>query len=285
MRNKVVLLLALGLLLNIFFVANIFAQEEPKRVIEESLVLKDPTVAAEKKWLVGGSFEYWYLRGEYNQYNSNGVKTKDGTISGGMPGGNIFVGYDNFTLQYSYRKGDFDVNYDFVNSAANSVLKKEQAEQEITLRYLIKPLSAKHFVPYVVAGYNYTTNKETETLSTGWRWTYKSATDPTRATKVIDRTYSSPLVGLGAIIPFNNYIGMRADLRAMYSSADWKRDDGTKQTGSGIGGAVILTGYWNIWQGLNLQVGGKWQYLNGGSDVGSDSKFGVFGMLGYVYKF
>jgi hypothetical protein len=36
---------------------------------------------------------------------------------------------------------------------------------------------------------------------------------------------------------------------------------------------------------LNLQVGGKAQYLNGGSDIGWWGKGGVFVMLGYSYKF
>ena len=119
MRTKILLLLFIGILMSFLFVLNVFAQDEPKdqqkRVIEEELVLKDPTVAAEKKWLVGGSYEFWYVGGSYNRYN-NGVKIADGSISGIMNGGNIFVGYDDFTLQYSYRAGSWDTNFDYTTS-------------------------------------------------------------------------------------------------------------------------------------------------------------------------
>jgi hypothetical protein len=288
MRNKILLLIGLGLLLNIFFVANVFAQNEPKdqpkRVIEEELVLKDPTVAAEKKWLVGGSYEFWYVGGPYKRFDSAGVKIADGNVSGIMNGGNIVVGYDNFTLQYSYRAGSWDIDFDYSSSGAHTKQKQDQGEHEVTLRYLIKPLALKHFVPYVLAGYNYTSKKDTETIENNFFWNYTPAV-ATHKVKVLDRTYSSPLVGMGAIVPFNNYIGIRGDARLMFTSAEMKRDDGATWSDSGLSGAVVGTLYWNIWEGLNLQVGGKWLYLNGGDKVGYDSKVGGFVMLGYVYKF
>jgi hypothetical protein len=270
--------------MSFLFVPNVFAQDEPKdqqkRVIEEELVLKDPTVAAEKKWLVGGSYEFWYVGGSYNRYN-NGVKIADGSISGIMNGGNIFVGYDDFTLQYSYRAGSWDTNFDYVGGGASTKLTQEQSESEIRLRYLIKPLAFKHFVPYVLAGYNYTTKKDTETIQTaGYTWLYNGG-----KVKAENRTYSSPEVGIGAIVPFNNYIGMRGDASAMFTSADYKRDDGYTVSDNGIGANVIGTFYWNIWEGLNMQIGAKWLYLNGGDKIGYDSKVGGFAMLGYVFKF
>ena len=291
MRTKILLLLFIGILMSSLFIPNVFAQDQDKqitpdktvvqeqpRVIEEELVLKDPTVAAEKKWLVGGSYEFWYVGGSYNRYN-NGVKIADGSISGIMNGGNIFVGYDDFTLQYSYRAGSWDTNFDYTTSTTK--LTQEQTEQEIRLRYLIKPLAFKHFVPYVLAGYNYTTKKDTETIQTaGYIWSYKGG-----KTKGENRTYSSPEVGIGAIVPFNNYIGMRGDASVMFTSADYKRDDGYTVSDNGIGANVIGTFYWNIWEGLNMQIGAKWLYLNGGDKIGYDSKVGGFAMLGYVYKF
>ena len=285
MRTKILLLLFIGILMSFLFVLNVFAQDEPKdqqkRVIEEELVLKDPTVAAEKKWLVGASVEGWYVNSPYNRYYSNGTKASDGTMSGGMPGGNIFVGYDDFTLQYSYRAGSFDIDSTWAGSGVVTKLTQDQAEHEITLRYLIKPLSFKHFVPYAIAGYNHTTRKDKETIITpGWVWGYNLST-----VKTFDKTYKSPLLGIGAIVPFNNYLGMRGDLRVLYSFADVVRDDGYSVSDSGVGCSGIATFYWNIWEGLNLQVGAKGLYLNGGNKVGTDGKIGGFAMLGYVYKF
>jgi hypothetical protein len=286
MRTKILLLLFIGILMSFLFIANVFAQDEPKdqqkRVIEEELVLKDPTVAAEKKWLIGGSYEFWYVGGSYNRYD-NGVKIADGTISGIMNGGNIFVGYDAFTLQYSYRAGSWDTNFDY-NNGALTKLTQEQSESEIRLRYLIKPIAFKHFVPYVLAGYNYTTKKDTETISNAYHWGYTPNVNAHKV-KVEDRTYSSPEVGIGAIVPFNNYIGMRGDVSVMFTSADYKRDDGYTASDSGIGANAIGTFYWNIWEGINMQIGAKWLYLNGGDKIGYDSKVGGFAMLGYVYKF
>ena len=72
------------------------------------------------------------------------------------------------------------------------------------------------------------------------------------------------MVGIGAIVPFNQYFGVRLDGRLLYTLADYTRDDGYTATGNGIGANVMGTFYWNIWQGINMQIGGKFQYLYGG---------------------
>lgn len=74
------------------------------------------------------------------------------------------------------------------------------------------------------------------------------------------------------------------DGRVLWSKATKTYDNGYEYSGSGVGGSVVGTAYVNIWEGLNLQVGGKFLALNGG-DAGSYSKFGGFAMLGYSYKF
>lgn len=92
------------------------------------------------------------------------------------------------------------------------------------------------------------------------------------------------LVGLGMIVPFTESLGMRLDGRLMSTSAERIRDDERKWTGSGLGWGGTLTGYWNIFKGVNLQAGGKYQKLDGG-DVGWYDKVGYFASLGYSYKF
>jgi hypothetical protein len=272
-----------SLILTFALVSAVPAQEgkppgDQKRVIEETLVLKDPTVSSTGKWVVGGAGEWWYVRGGYDTYDKNNVKVSEGDIRGGMPGGNIFFGYGDWTLNVAYRKGTFDINshytggYDVRNE-------QDQKELEITLRYLMRGLSSAHFTPYILAGYNQTNLDETKTLSTG-TWSHNGT-----AVGKWETTFRSPLVGFGAIFPFNEYVGIRADIRGTWTSAKKTRDDGAEWTGSGVGGGATATLYWNIYQGLNLQVGGKGQFLNGGNDVGWKGIGGAFGMLGYSYKF
>jgi hypothetical protein len=273
-----------SVLLTLVFVSGVLAQEgkppgEQKRVIEETLVLKDPTVTAAGKWVVGAAGEWWYIKGNYDTYDQAGTKVAEGDIKGGMPGGNIFFGYGDWTLNVAYRKGSFDIDQHY-NAGYDVKNDQDQKEFEVTLRYLVRGLATEHITPYLIAGYNQTNLDETKTLSTGWIWTHNGT-----AVGKWETTFRSPLLGIGAIVPFNEYLGLRADVRGLWSDAKKTRDDGKEWTGSGLGGAATLTGYWNIYQGLNLQVGGKAQYLNGGSDIGWWGKGGVFVMLGYSYKF
>ncbi|GAI65056.1 unnamed protein product, partial [marine sediment metagenome] len=174
----------------------------------------------------------------------------------------------------------WDVAQRFVNYDATYADQQEQEETEITIRYLMRGLSSTHFVPYLIAGYNETRVESIKTLTTpGWYWCYNGKGVAKDETK-----YKSPMLGVGAVIPFNKYLGIRGDIRAAFSDAEKIRDDGKKWTGSGVGAIGHLTGYWNIFKGLNLQVGGKSLYLNGG-DAGWYSKSGFFAMLGYSYKF
>lgn len=278
--NVVVIGLAVVMMSSVYA----FAQEEQEmkpRIIEEEIILNDPTVSAEKKWVIGGSYEYWYISGDYDKYDQAGNKVSEGTIDGDMDGGNLLIGYDNWTFQFSYREGEWDTQQDLVNIPASYTTKQEQDETEISLRYLARDFSSTHFVPYLIIAYNMINMDETKTITTpgyvwGRNWT----------TVIKDEIeYNSALIGAGAIIPFNKYIGIRGDLRVGFTDAERRMDTGT--TYSGDGGAIVghLTGYWNIFRGLNLQVGGKYQYLNGGTNIPDYEKGGMFAMVGYSYKF
>lgn len=281
MRKFWISILMIGLMINMVFICNVFAQQEKEqRVIEEELVLTDPTVSAKQKWVIGGSYEHWLVSGDYETRERTGKLTSEGDIDGDMNGGNIFMGYGDWTLQFSYKKGDWDINARFVDDPCNYTNQQEQEETEITLRYLMRGLSSTHFVPYLIAGYNETKIDETDTITTsGWVWSYNSKT-----VAKYDTTYKSPMFGIGAVIPFNKYLGIRGDIRAAFSDAEKVRDDGTKWTGDGVGSVGHLTAYWNIYKGLNLQVGSKYLYLAGG-DAGDYTKSGFFTMLGYSLKF
>ena len=272
--------LVIGLVMGMIFTCNVFAQEKKPRVIEEELVLKDPTVSAAKKWAIGGSIEYWYVGGDY-EVTEGKVVVADGEIDGDMTGGNIFLGYGNWTLMGSVREGDWDVNLSSKVYPTNHISHQEQEEKEIKLRYLMRGLSSRHFVPYLIFGYNEVSLKDTETITTpGWIWTRNGTTVQTN-----DYTFKSFLLGAGAVVPFNKYLGMRGDISAAFTDADVTYDTGKTYSGDGVGAVGFLTGYWNIVRGLNFQVGGKLLHLNGGDEVGWYTKTGWFGMLGYSYKF
>lgn len=272
----------LGLAVVSQFLAAAPALAQDGRVIDDEIVLMDPTVSAPQKWVAGASAEYWFMAGPYNTKNAAGEVTAKGTINGSIPGGNVFIGYDKFTLQYSHREGFLNIKQsdtDNANIIYNS--KDRQIEEEVTLRYLFK--ANKHFSPYVLVGYNETSlavRKEIEPGS-GFVWTYNN----TRFWG--DRTtYSSGLVGLGAIVPLNQTIGFRADARLLYTRAVYARDDrNLTRSGNGIGGGATGTVYVNIVRGLNVQAGVKGQVLNGGKNVGAYGRIGMFASAGYSHKF
>jgi hypothetical protein len=290
MKRKSTLIVFSTFLFFGLFAANLFAQDkqiapdkqvvqEQPRVIEEEIVLSDPTVAQPQKWLIGGSSELWYVWKNWIRWDNEQVYSS-GKINGSMPGGTIYAGYDNFAISYSYRRGSWDGSSDTSDvPGATATLSQDQTEHEITGRWLFKV--SKHFNPYVLVGYNHLVRTETMTVDVGHPFSYNSS-----QVSNSERTYKSPLIGLGAIIPFNKYIGLRADCRLMYSWAEWKRDDGFSLTKTDFGGAVVGTLYWNIWQGLNAQIGWKYQRLglDEGGELGATSKTGVFGMLGYTFK-
>lgn len=250
------------------------------RVIDEEIVLMDPTVAAPSKWAAGASLEGWYVVGPYKTTNSAGETVSKGSINGTIPGESIFIAYDRLTLQYSHREGTFEIKQTNVdNSAIVTTNKQRQIEEEVTLRYLIA--TNKRVSPYVLVGYNETSVANNEVLDPGFIFTYNGTNTYRDRTK-----YTSGLVGGGAIIAFNEHFGVRADGRLLFTSGVYKRDDNKfRASGSGVGGAATGTLYVNIVKGLNVQAGLKGQVLNGGKNVGAYGRFGMFASAGYSLKF
>lgn len=277
MKKVSLSLLAAALAFN--FIGASSARADEGRVINDELVLKDPTVANPRNWLVGGALEGWFVTGPYNT-SQNGTTVAQGTINGGLLGENFFFGYGNLTFQYTHREGSFNVTSTYVTNGLVTVDNEQQNENEFTARYLFKV--AKHFNPYVIAGFNSTRVTENDVLQSG-HWNYGTVNHG--AVSNSRNTYNSSLWGAGAIVPFNQRFGVRADGRLLFTSGKFVRDDGLTTTGSGVGGAFTATGYVNIVQGLNLQAGFKEQVINAGPNISSFARFGIFGSLGYSYKF
>ena len=269
----------LALLLGLGLSTSALAQ----RVIEETLVVTDPTVAAPRNWVVGGALEYWYVKGDFTKYNSSNQKIAEGDIQFSQPGGSLWVGYSDFTVLVTSRsgKGDQTLTYEpgvLTGTSITTTSEVKQKDTEIILRYLARPLSASGVTPYVGAGYTETKFDLDETLPVGFVWTVNS-----QRTRHYRYTYKGPLLGLGAIFPFNETFGARVDGRLKFYSAEVTSEYG-RTTGNGTGGDFIVTGYANFWRGFNVQGGYKFASLKGG-DVGYLNRNGLFGMLGYTARF
>lgn len=256
-----------------------------QRVIEETLVINDPTVAAPRNWIVGAAGEFWYVSGDYVQYNSNNDKIGEGNLSFTQPGGSLWVGYGDFTVLLTGRsgKGDQTLTYQPGVITAGSVTTTSdirQKDAEIIVRWLARPLSARWVMPYVVVGYTQTKFDQDESLPAGQ--TFPTINTQTRHFRY---TYQGPLLGIGGIFPITEMFGARGDLRVKFYDAEVTSEYG-KKSGSGAGADIILTGYMNFWKGFNLQAGIKASSLNGGKEVGSSvTRSGLFGMLGYTARF
>lgn len=277
-----------GLVGSAFIVSGAFAQE---RVIEEELILKDPTVAERGKFLIGGAADLWYVRGPLK---SRAEGRNIGTIEGSMVGGSGYLGYDNFTLMLSYKQGDFesDLNKDGFRSVRNT----DRDEFEIKLRWmfretcfpclLVRDKKILGVVPYVMAGYNRTK------LDVNRRFTTLGIVFVESGSDILLRefVYDSGLVGVGGILPFGDTgLGIRADVSAFYTSLERTTTNpapgvNPDASGTGIGGQAHLTGYWNIYKGFNLQAGAKYSSLNGG-DAGRYDRVGFFAQVGYTHRF
>ena len=261
----------------------LFAEDnkDKTRVIEDEIVLADPTVAKPKHMLVGGSGEIWYVWKNWIRWDNN-KEYNHGLIKGFEPGGTLYVGYDKFTLSYTFRRGNWDGDSDTASVAGSSAkLSQQQTEHEIAGRWLFSTQN-KHINPYLLAGYNYTNRKDVMKVDAAHPFSYNANT-----TSRSERTYNAPFLGTGLIVPFNDRFGVRGDLRLMALFADWKRDDGATDSKTDLGGAAVGTLYANIWKGLNAQMGWKYQRfgIKEGGELGATSKTGGFLMLGYTHKF
>ena len=265
-----------ALALGVGFSSSAFSQG---RTIEETLVLKDPTVSEPGKWKVGGAAEYWYIKGKLDIYDQNNNKVGEQTFHFNQPGFNLFAGYGDWTLQGTHRSGKGDLDARLNNGTAYSG-QVEETDNEFTLRYLARRWSASWVTPYVIVGYTSTETKRDYTLIAGPAW----ACSP-NASLVVKKTYKGPEAGLGGIFPFSETFGMRVDGRLAYYSGTKEEGNCQKRQGKGLGGSATLTGYANLPAGFNLQVGGKFTALNGGSDVGFLGRGGLFGMLGWTHMF
>ena len=131
------------------------------RTIEETLVVTDPTVAAQGKWKVGGAAEYWWVRTSYKLVDSSGNEVGDANLSFKQPGWNIFGAYGNLTVQATRRSGDGD--YTANAGTLQYSGPQKSTDEEYTLRWLFP---SRAISPYVMAGYAKTRLDQTYDIAT-----------------------------------------------------------------------------------------------------------------------
>jgi hypothetical protein len=249
----------------LFFIASgtVSAQQ---RVIEESLVYDDPTVAKPGKWLLGASLDYYNYNAQGQAYDSNNNKYPS-SQNFSQPGVSAWAGYGDFSLLAAYKQGSGSTNV----PAANTGWKTDNKELEINLRYLIMPLSTKYFVPYVLAGYLRAV--DTDTLTN----VFINGVQEVNTT-----TSKGPGIGAGGIIPITEKYGFRADYR------QYKGTSSTVSPVQAFNGSVDVqfiritgTAYYNITDNVNIQLGARTQYVQ---NRPRSTATGGYLSLGYTFQ-
>jgi hypothetical protein len=261
--------------------------QERARVAEDTLV-RDPEVAALGKWKVGGALEYWYVRETTSPPQGSGTSN----VTFNEFGGNAFVGYDNFTFQYTQRRGEghFDTSANVGGGLVTTHQELNQVNKEVTLRWIGRDFSTAFVTPYLLAGYAWIDSRFDITLTSGQKGGCTGTASYSR-----EGRYMVPLLGIGGIFAFTETLGARLDGRYKRYHID------TQTLGvcpavstNGDGGDLTATGYYLMTPQWSFQVGAKYQRVPGGAIqnapgvvvIGNGSRrIGAFAMLGYSHDF
>jgi hypothetical protein len=237
------------------------------RVIEDTLVYKDPTVAKKDQWVKGVSVDYWNV--------NTSIPSTYGNINVhfSQPGISAFVGYSDISVLASYRRGTgtADLNTTILGYAVAIHQSITDSQIEIDLRWLMHGLQTKFMTPYVLAAHVEQTTDITTSATLTSTGTNLPLTNPSDTSK----TKTNGL-GVGGIFPINAKFGVRADAR--YGRANSGSDNNSVAL-------VTVTGYYNIAQGLNAQLGARYEQ-DGASSKGSAEVHitGLYATLGYSFR-
>jgi len=238
-----------------------FAQN---RVVEESLVYDDPTVARSGKWVYGAAIGAYYSNSNTSGTNTSG-NTVNATQQFTQPQGSVFVGYSDVTLLLRYQRINATTQF------GDNRMTTKGDTLSADLRYLVMPLQAKYFVPYVLASYVDQTENET--------FSYVNNSGLQQTGKVVAK---GPGLGIGGIVPITEKYGVRLDVR-QYSLTSTV----TSNMFSGLNGSRNLqyrmgqaTMYYNLSDHVNIQIGGQATYIPNQSQ---STSYGFITMLGVSY--
>lgn len=223
------------------------------RVIEDTFVIYDPTVAKDEKLLYGVSVDYFSTTYDFNDPDFPG---KINTIEPGITG---FVAKGNFTTQLAYRTGTSTLSAKGVGSFAGvSVTGDVKTTMfEATLRWLARDYATAFVTPYFgIAYYNHSDKATVIATNDGTGAT---------ASESVGRAVDAFAPSVGGIFPLNQKIGFRLEMRRYFALTDNLTDNRN-----------YLTMYYNINKSLNAQIGYQsWP---------SSNATGVFMLLGYTFR-
>ena len=238
-----------------------FAQS---RVVEDSLVYDDPTVARPGNWVYGAGIGAYY-----SNANTSGNDTAGNAVNATQqytqPQASAFVGYSDFTLLLRYQRIAATTQF------PGNTLTNKGNTYSADLRYLVTPLQAKYFVPYVLASYVDQTENETFSYvnNSGVRQTGKNVA-------------KGPGLGIGGIVPITEKYGVRLDVRqynaTVRSSSNLFSEFNSSRNIEYRQGQV--TAYYNLTDHINLQVGAQANYIN---KQAQSTSYGFVTMLGVSY--
>jgi hypothetical protein len=257
-RNHLSHALATGLVLASISTATFAAD----RVIEESLVYKDPTVSHQNEMVKGISLDYYSFSQDITIPNAYGP-AMSGTLSYQQPGISGFVGFGDITLMASYRSGTGTASVNGIITHTPVTINDSftRSEYELDLRWLMANYQTTYFTPYVLIGYGGSTMNQTLTV-VGYPQINLSQ----------DNTATAPLIGVGAIIPVSEKIGFRIDEKFGFVT--------DSSAGNSTENRLTGTMYYNFADAWNAQLGARYESYSDGSA----STTGGYAMLGYTFR-
>jgi hypothetical protein len=263
----------------------VYAQERAQgRVIEENLVVTDPTVAAPQHWLVGGAVEGWFSGTPWEPvWDIHGNQVGSQSYGYGQLGGNVTVGYDDFWAMLSYRTGSGQQTTNFSTGLQERSSPKE-SDLEFKFRYLLRDVDFFGSTPYLLVGYNGSTLDSPLTILTPGH--YFTATGTPLLQRSID--FNQAFAGMGVIHPFNDRFGVRADLVLSAASVVLTESNVLpgvtgKFTGPGVGGRAHSTLYYKLTDNLVVSFGAM--AVGVASRVYFYDYVGVYTNIGYNIRF
>lgn len=255
------------------------ADEPSGRVLEETLILNDPTVSASHQWVIGGALELTYNSTSYQALTAVDFEHVPESYSYVKPGFNLFVGFDDYSLNFTYRSENSPSSVTHTPTLLfpvtfNESFNYEVTETEFTFRYLGRGLSNAWFTPYAYVGVFSRQIVQNETVDPNAGITFAGTGTNTSPNNTTNLTASD--CGLGAIFPFNSHSGMRFDGGALWSIL------GDNSSFANTYYRLTCTFYYNFGEGLNAQAGGRYE-SNGLGSYGPTDNDGLYFLVGYSY--
>jgi hypothetical protein len=255
------------------------------RVIEETLVVKDPTVARTGSAVFGASVEALYVNAPFKSFStldSRETQLESGRAKATSVGGNVFAGFGDFTAALTYRNahGRSTLTHEPTGLHPERFTHRVEAvpkQEEALLRWLGRGMSTSWLTPYLYLGYTRLSSDFDDVRDVG---VWPSTGTNSQRSKVVAKAV---IGGVGAIIPMSERFGFRGDIGLTRTRQTSDRQGHSFAEGNGTGSRWTGTFYYNVTDNVNAQLGGRYEYFNGGG-AGTMTIAGVFAMLGFTFK-